>query len=411
MSQLPPNLESLKLLALEVTPISWAERQGWKLRRASSAEMVGACPQEGFGDDRFSINTRTGAWQCRKCGVGGHDVIHLVMWSEGCKFVEALERITGQKPERDVTEAQLAEQRRKADADEARREEQAAAFREKARKWGFEIWSKGAKPDWSVDLGGPTHLVGPVVRYLEKRGIPVSKLLDATNAVGPVLREIKLHPWREEVADPSDGRKHWVTLADTGCMLACVQLPDGRFGAVHQTWLDPSQPKGRLVLPDDDKGKPRPTKKVLGAKKGGAIRLYTPPAGAKRIVMGEGIETTLTAMAHAFEADTAYWAGVDLGNMSGRAYRGGDGKLVHDLPDLDDRDCFLPPDWCEELVYLADGDDVDNKTIAKVERGLLRAQALRQLAIDGGAKLPALAIAYVPPLEPGKDLNDLVRLG
>lgn len=403
MTQLPPALESLKLAALEVTPIAWAERQGWKLRRASSSEMVGACPAEGMGDDRFSINTRTGAWQCRRCGVGGHDVIHLVMWSENRKFVDALERITGQRPDREVSPAELAEQRRRADEDQAKRDKASAEFREKARKAGFAIWEKSVRPDWDADRPGP------VARYLEKRGIPVAKLLSAAPA-GPVLHEIKLHPWREEISGPDDSRKYWTTMAETGAMIACVQLADGRFGAVHQTWIDTDQPKGRLVLPDDEKGKPRPTKKVLGAKKGGAIRLYTPPA-PKRIVMGEGIETTLTAMAHAFESDTAYWAGVDLGNMSGRAYRGTDGKLDHGLPDLDDRECFLPPEWCEELIYLADGDDVDNKTIAKVERGLLRAQALRQLAIDAGGKVPVLGIAYVPPLEPGKDLNDLVRMG
>lgn len=402
MSPLPPNLESAKLRALEVTPIAWAEKQGWKLRRASSSEMVGACPLEGIGDDRFSINVRTGAWSCRKCGLGGHDVIHLVMWSENRKFVDALERINGEKPGRDVSAEELDEQRRKADQEQARRDAASAEFREKARKAGFGIWEKSKRPDW-------TDRFSPVARYLEKRGIPVAKLLEAAPA-GPVLHEIKLHPWREETTDDL-GRKNWITMAETGAMIACVQLADGKFGAVHQTWIDTDQPKGRLVLPDDEKGKPRPTKKVLGAKKGGAIRLFTPKA-PKRIVMGEGIETTLTAMAHAFEPDTAYWAGVDLGNMSGRAYRGvSDGKLVHELPDLDDRECFLPPDWCEELVYLADGDDVDNKTIAKVERGLLRAQALRQVAIDAGAALPALSIAYVPPLEPGKDLNDLVRMG
>lgn len=451
MTSLPAALESLKLVALETTPIAWAERQGWKLRRASSSEMVGACPQEGIGDDRFSINIRTGAWSCRKCGIGGHDVIYLVMWSEGRKFVDALERITGQKPDREISADELADQRRRADEEQDRRDAAAAEFREKARKAGFGVWGKSRRPDWRAGLNGgasqngSSHAVGPVISYLEKRGIPVARLLEAAPS-GPVLHEIKLHPWREEATDDI-GRKSWIIMAETGCMVACVQLADGRFGAVHQTWLDPSQPKGRLVLPDDMKGKPRPTKKVLGAKKGGAIRLYTPPnlaewwavgaEGARqlagpagctrpkfRIVMGEGIETTLTAMAHAFEPDTAYWAGVDLGNMSGRAYRGADGKLDHGLPDLEDRDCFLPPDWCEELVYLADGDDADNRTIAKLERGLLRAQALRQLATDAwdraatrqgardslGARPPPLAIAYVPPLEPGKDLNDLVRL-
>jgi hypothetical protein len=131
----------------------------------------------------------------------------------------------------------------------------------------------------------------------------------------------------------------------------------------------------------------------------------------KRIVMGEGIETTLTALAHNFEPETAYWAGVDLGNMAGRAARAETGGQLWDQPDLDDLDCFLPPDWCEELVYLCDSDEASNHTEEKVIRGLRRALILRERAREANAALPALTVSYVPPLGDGKDLNDLVRVG
>jgi hypothetical protein len=46
---------------------------------------------------------------------------------------------------------------------------------------------------------------------------------------------------------------------------------------VHQTWLDPAQPNGKLVLPPAADGSERPSKKVIGSKKGGiSIRLFTP---------------------------------------------------------------------------------------------------------------------------------------
>ncbi|HYI30047.1 MAG TPA: hypothetical protein VD863_19590, partial [Bradyrhizobium sp.] len=181
--------------------------------------------------------------------------------------------------------------------------------------------------------------------------------------------------------------------------------PFEAFGAVHQTWIDLSQPKGRLVLPDDADGKQRRTKKMRGSKTGCAMRLYTPDS-PKRIVMGEGVETTLTALAWDFQPDTAYWAGGDLGNMSGRAARGE--KWLHAVPDLEDRDCFLPPDWCEELVYLAENDGEESHSVEKAIRGLRRAQTLREEARAENPALRALEIGYVEP-PPGGDLNDLVR--
>src|SRR3569623_293043 len=125
---------------------------------------------------------------------------------------------------------------------------------------------------------------------------------------------------------------------------------------------------------------------------GGAIRLHT-PAGARRLVMGEGIETTLTAFVHAYEPGTAYWAGVDLGNMSGKAAREADMHFIHDQPDMEDLDCFLPPEWVEELVYLCEGDEPAKRPIEKVTRGLRRAARLR----------PGLQAFMVPPIGAGQD--------
>ena len=67
-------------------------RRGIKLR--GKVERVGPCPKCG-GEDRFSINTKKGLWNCRQCGVGG-DVIKLVEHSTVVDFIAACTTLTGE---------------------------------------------------------------------------------------------------------------------------------------------------------------------------------------------------------------------------------------------------------------------------------------------------------------------------
>ena len=71
------------------------ERRGVKLRR-EGLEHVGPCPKCG-GTDRFSINTKKGLWNCRKCSVGG-DVIQLVKHLDGVDFNAACAALAGEPP-------------------------------------------------------------------------------------------------------------------------------------------------------------------------------------------------------------------------------------------------------------------------------------------------------------------------
>lgn len=415
------ELTALRDEAMAVSCIGWAIQKRWVLSRVG-IDRSGPCPKCG-GTDRFSIHTKDDLFNCRSCGLRGHGVIDLVMHTEGVEFVAACEIITGRKASEPVSGQRMAELRRQAE-DKARRDAAAGvAYRERARTDGHAIWEAGA----------PLGAGRAVLDYLTLRAIDLSAFpLTAFGA-------LRLHPglpWTEEFTDPERGSKGYRTLEIGPAMLARVVLPKrllaagdplGAFGAVHMTWLDPlvcalsdqppgerllGQPllgKGKLVLPIDEAGKPRPSKKVRGSKRGGAIPLFTPsadPVPPRRIVMGEGIETTLTALCHAYEPETAYWAGIDVGNMAGKSLRV-DGTPVHDQPDLDDQDCFLPPDWCEELVYLGEGDDASVHSREKCLRGLRRAKLLRERAIAAGAALPPLRTTYVPPLEAGKDMNDL----
>lgn len=395
---LSPELEALKQDALAVTCWSWALFKGWKL--GPGTDKAGPCPACG-GTDRFAIHTGKNAFNCRRCGIAGGGVIELVMKTENVGFVKACELITGRTVADPISAEEMA---RIAMAAEQRDRERAAEEdkrRLRAISEGLAIFNRSAEP---APIGA-----GGVADYLQLRGLPASIKF---NKVG--LREI---PKLDYVVEVQDGeRKRWKTIHSGPAMIAAVVLPNNTFGAVHQTWIDVSQTKGKAVLRHPSRIDPKTgelellaSKKVRGSKRGGAIRLYTPKT-VHRIVMGEGIETTLTAMAHNFEPGTAYWAGVDLGNMAGKAFRDIDNHRHEERPDLDDLDCFLPPDWCDELVYLCDSDEPETRTVDKVSRGLRRALELRERARETRPELPYLHCELVPPIGDGKDLNDLVRV-
>jgi hypothetical protein len=357
------------------------------------------------GTDRFSIHTKKNTFNCRQCGIHGGGVIDLVMMTEAVEFTRACEIMTGRSAAEPVDEAAAAAARARDETEALRREAEEDRRRQEAIERARKILRRGRPVDWDDEAD-------PVVAYLRRRGI-------VFGAGAAQARLIPVHPWVEKQG------ALWVTVHEGPAMIAAIRRPDGSVGAVHQTWLDPGQPNGKLSLPPAADGSQRPSKKVIGSKKGGSIGLFTPAGtsafdrrdegpdgrspvrGPRRIVMGEGIETTLTALAHNFEPETAYWAGVDLGNMAGGRLRSESGGQIWDQPDLDDRDCFLPPAWCEELVYLCDSDEPSNHTEEKVIRGLRRAMKLREVE----AGLPRLTVSYVPPIGDGQDLNDLVRVG
>ncbi len=394
---LSPELQTLKEEAEAVTCWSWANFKGWNL--GPGTDKAGPCPKCG-GTDRFAIHTGKNTFNCRRCGIAGGGVIDLVMQTEGVGFVKACELITG----RSVADPVSAEEQARIHQEAERRERERAAEEEKRRLRAINearsIWERTAAP---LPAGQ-----GGVADYLALRGLGGLKL-DRI-----VLREILAHPYVVEAEGP-DGRKSYPTIHSGPCMVAAVVLADGSFGAVHQTWIDLDRANGKVVLTHPTKTErdgsptPLPAKKVRGSKKGGAIKLFQ-PRGATRIVMGEGIETTLTALRHNFEPGTAYWAGVDLGNMAGRALIDFQNRRQEAEPNMDDPDCFVPPDWCEDLVYLCDSDEPETKTVEKVTRGLKRAAARRAAARLVRPDLPELQVRYVEPVGDGKDLNDLVRV-
>lgn len=400
---LSPELAALRDEAMVTSCEGWAIRHRWAL--APGIDRAGPCPVCG-GTDRFAIHTKKNTFNCRQCGIAGGGVIDLVMKTENVDFIRACEIITGRKSADKVDDRRMAELRQKADRDEQKRRAEIEQYKARARQDGHDIWVSGWAP-------APD---GPVAAYLKIRALDFSDHPAIKRFEQLRLREYDYLPYADEVTGDR-GRRSWQILHRGPAMLAEFLLPArmvrpddplGRFGGVHRTWIDLDQPKGRLVLPPNEAGKPRATKKMRGLKQGGALALYTPPK-PRRIVMGEGIETTLTPLCHAYEPDTAYWAAGDIANMGGKAARGSDGRRVEDQPDMDDLANFLPPDWCEELVYLGeDGGSPRNRAICL--RGLRRALRLRQAARDAGRDLPPLGIFYVSPGDSVEDLNDIAML-
>lgn len=346
-----------------------------------SHELVGPCPICG-GDDRFGINLTSKAFNCRRCDLKGGDTIALVMGVLSKSFPEALDWICGELAA-DLDPKEAERRRKQAKRDQEADDRYAAKQRKRAVDRARAIWNEGQDPFGTL-----------VEAYLDRRGL---------SGVLPLLSKcLRFHP---DLPYMVNRGRNWVELHRGPAMLAAVQNQSGHANCVHRTWLDLDEPGGKLVLRDadgnpivDDKGKCLKVKKTWGSKQGGAIRLRT-PKGADTLIMGEGIETTLTALVAQIKGleGAAYWAGVDLGNMAGPMQKV-KGVKYSGLPLLDaDKPCFLPPPWIKRLIFIEDGDSDPKMTRAKLECGIRRAQFINP-DLEG----------LIVPTEPGADLNDML---
>lgn len=336
-------------------------------------ERIGPCPKCG-GDDRFGVNVRKKMFQCRRCGAKG-DGVGLVQFVMDMPFPAALDWLCG--PRQEISEAQRRERAARDAENAARKAKEEAVFRAKAVARARDIWQQGRAAEDS-----------PVREYLAKRGI--------TRDLLPRLPScLRFHPDLAYMVLGQGG--DWLQAHRGPAMLAAIQGQDDRFSAVHRTWFDVAAPQGKVAIRHPVSGDAQSRKKSWGSKKGGTIRLIR--GSAPVLVMGEGIETTLTAAVSGVWPEAHFWAGVDLGNMAGRR-ESGPGLKFSGIPDLDDPEAFVPPPWVQTLVYVMDGDSEPRLTRAQLEAGLRRAMV----------KVPGLKgqIAVCPK---GKDLNDLLMEG
>ena len=365
-----------RLMEAKAIPITeLVDRLGIAGLKPIAGEMIGPCPLCG-GRDRFGINLRRNLFQCRKCDLKGGDQVALVMGVLNLDFRAALQWACGDAPA-EIDPAEMSRRRRRAAEVERRQQAEAEQYRRRAVEVAHGIWAKAR----------PGHL-GIVPAYLRARGINPDLLPEFPTA----LRFIVDHPYRKQI----NGQ---MVVAHRGpCVVAGILSPQGQVTAVHQTWVDVTPPHGKASIVwanGDQEPESLPAKLVRGSKKSGAIRLFT-LAGADTLVMGEGIETTLSALVARPFGNAAYWAGVDLGNMAGRMQKQA-GKRHSGLPDMSDADAFIPPSWVKRLVFIMDGDSDPKMTRAKLECGLRRAMAVRT-GLEG----------QIWQMPQGMDLNDVL---
>lgn len=345
--------------------------------KPAGRERVGPCPVCG-GSDRFSIAPDRGVFNCRQCG--GGDGIRLVELVLGKAFLEAVTWLVGDRPA-DLDPAEAARRRAKAQKAEAERAAVAEKKRAEAIAAARAIWRACEPPEDT-----------PVRAYLERRGLTRERMPRIPGA-------LRYHP-ALRFTHMIDGE--WRTIHEGPAMVAGVADVTGKFIGAHRTWIDLATDNGKAAIAHA--GEALPSKKMLGSKKGGAIR-FSPAQDARRtLIMGEGIETTLSAMVAAPVPGAAYWAGVDLGNMAGRrlvvtnSATGKRSSRFSELPDLEDHEAFRPPSDIRRLIFIQDGDSAARETRAKLLAGLARARHC----------LPGLVTELVHAGD-GIDLNDLLR--
>ena len=125
-------------------------------------------------------------------------------------------------------------------------------------------------------------------RYLEARGVDLA-------AIGGVPRSLRLHPslrcFEERGGD-------WVLIHTGPAMVAWVGRDE--FLGVHRTWIT-AEGRARLA---DGANVPKQWRGATGAMKGAPVPLAE---RGPRIILGEGLETTLAALAATRAAGDERW--------------------------------------------------------------------------------------------------------
>ena len=353
--------------------------------------MIGPCPvhsPDRQAKDSTSFECDAVEWMCATCCDGG-DVIRLVQLVEfgggsGNSFLRAIDWLGGvrevdpaEDPRREAERATL----------RARREREESQFREKERRRAFEIWRHGAPwPGTAVDA------------YLAAR-----RLVGLETAPWLKLRCVDEMPYW------SSGSKDATVITRAPAMLAPIVGVDGRFRALHITYLDRAHAGRKAEIKHPNRrcpaGKEDPRLKGCGR-----IELAGAP-GARRWIVGEGIETVLSVYVALRDAgsdlsDTAFVAAIDLGNLGGKAVatiahptiRSAAGRAQRIPGPSADLAApgFSVPDDVAEVIVLGDADSDRLATecaIVRAGQRLARPNRINR-------------VAWAPS---GRDFNDVLR--
>lgn len=347
----------------------------WDMKRSNAArgDWWAPCP---FHDERsasFHVDDQKGLYNCFGYGAGG-DLFAYVMQRDGVEFAAAARALAergGIAREESPAErtARLDRRRRLIEA----REREAAKEAEGGWRSALRIWRGGQTP-------------GPVMHaYLEARGVDVGAMIRALGGWPPTLRFAPDLPYFQP------GPNGRTAVAHRGPAMLAAIARGGRIVGIHRTWITRTgraRPAGKAL----DKRIIGRTREIWGAP----IRFA---ALSARMVVGEGIETTLAVWSRLLARDGAAWsaeAAVSLGALAGPEDRASAGpasptsgrKLPSAEPDWT-RAGWTAPDCVAELVILAEGSAKDP---AAAERHATRALRRHTLRADGTCRRARLAL-------------------
>jgi hypothetical protein len=360
---------------------------GVKLYRAGR-RLRGPCPLCGGGkgktvDGPFSADPLEGVFKCWKCDRGG-DVITLEHNLHGRgdeTLADAARRLVGSERIRPISEPM---------PDPGRRELATANGAEGHQ--AERLW-RDARP-----------AIGTLAeRYFASRGL-------TGEIAAAALARLRFHPRVYHSGSP-DGANH------APAIIGQVTTPDGPTGGIHVTFLDPyTGTKSRL----------KPAKKMIGPQTLNGLRggLWLSAVTASGpLLVGEGIETSLSAAILVAGAPCRVVAALSLGSLQGGWLPDKFGRFDPDFVQPDPaRPAFTWPKplaraWTKVLIAV----DRDMSPVPiKARSPLTGATFERLLTADERAKVcGALAaaswravgnsnVAVVAP-RAGRDFNDELR--
>lgn len=261
-----------------------------------------ACPVCG-GDDRFTYDNRRGRgdWVCRQCNHG------KAMAGDGLQLITRLNRIGLYRLMRDLDGGPAPRATKVAAGAKAPRPKRKPDLKFVGNRLNS-MWDD-AKPVSSGDL---------VMQYLGAR-VPGLRV-----APPAALRLGMLEYWHDRKVIGS-----WPGI------LARFELPDGRLGTLHRTYLERSSPsKAKIVSDDGEILDSKLNDMTLNPLQGGAVRLMEPFDG--EIGVAEGLESACGAF---MESGIPMWYCLNIGLLRQFVVPEGLGiRVVHIFVDFDEID-------------------------------------------------------------------------
>lgn len=217
-----------------------------------------------------------------------------------------------------------------------------------------------------------------VYQYLSARGIDFDKL-------GKVPGSIRFWP-NHEFRDDNGGKIKF------DAMICSMIMPNGKIGAIHQTWLDAEYMDKKAPIYVEKNGKKKQmARKIWPSYSGCFIPLWLGKSGVSRtkakpqsetILICEGVEDGLT---HAMYRPDCR---IDVV-----------GALANYLE-------YVPPESCKELILAADRDWDKPQAIELFNKAK---QRFADLGKPKPFKPPKFTVKVIYPPEGYKDFNDALR--